>query len=918
MVTWSIMRGERRLTAGLGGYFFLLVAALYLMKPARNALFIREIGTDYLPLVYIATAVLTWWVVVAYVRLTGIASMQTVVSATLAAAVVCLGGFWYWLGGRESGGAMAFYVWVKVYAVLLPSQFWLFAEEVLDPRQARRLFAPIGAGGILGGVMGSVAATAFGNVGLEARSLLIGAAVAVAAALVLFRTVLANAPARQVRVAASLPDTQTLAGYEAATDRRAGNDVEGAPHGRRLVFTITAILVVATMAHTIVDWQFNRAAEQQFLSEQRLMMFFGAFNTILNIMTLIVQMLATSFLLRHFGIGVALGLLPVAIASGAFGILLAPGIVSASLARGADDALRFSVDQSGRELLFLPFSSDDRRRLKPRIDLIANRAANGVAGLVILAAIWLFGEPLRYLSIVSLLLVAGWAVLVYDARRQYAHALQHLLRVRDPDISGLAQSRLDANARDAIREGLSSADRATVHTALSLAAHTEPAAFVEELRLVLRTSKDAVVKGQVLRLLTEAHDSSALSEALANVDQADHSLTAEALAYACATGRPEARARVRNYLSGKNAMRAVSAALCLLDQPDPDQQSKGIDVLREAATTRTPRAVELRVAIADVIRQRPAVGELRPILAILLDDEAPQVVRAALAACAHFPHPELVPPICEAGTRRALQGSALQALQFMGGEAIGALTGLIANPRNRRALRRFGARALGRIGGADAAAGLIAGLVAEDRTVRKATLKALNYMRRRGERLELGREREEAAISIEWRDYLSLQRLAGALGEPGTTSPTAFVATVVNERLSESEEQLFRALALHHPIQSLFFAYRGLITGDRVARAHAIELVDNIVETPQRRTLVRLLETNDRNARGRIAALELARRVPDAAEALHELLDPGDPWLAACAIRALQPGAANISRGLRQELHAHGYAPLAELLGPEV
>ena len=212
----------------------------------------------------------------------------------------------------------------------------------------------------------------------------------------------------------------------------------------------------------------------------------------------------------------------------------------------------------------------------------------------------------------------------------------------------------------------------------------------------------------------------------------------------------------------------------------------------------------------------------------------------------------------------------------------------------------------------------MAGLVAEDRTVRKATLKALNYMRRRGEKLEIGRQREAAAIAIEWRDYVSLHRLAGALGEPGIETPTSFVATVVAERLRESEEQLFRALALHHPIQSVFFAYRGLITGDRVARAHAIELVDSIIETPQRRTLVQLLETNDRHARGRLAGQELGRAVPGVDEALHELLDPGDPWLAACAIRALEAGPDGIRRGLRQELIAHGYAPLTELLGREV
>jgi hypothetical protein len=256
-------------------------------------------------------------------------------------------------------------------------------------------------------------------------------------------------------------------------------------------------------------------------------------------------------------------------------------------------------------------------------------------------------------------------------------------------------------------------------------------------------------------------------------------------------------------------------------------------------------------------------------------------------------------------------------LQTLGGRAIGTLTGILADPRKGRALRTFSARALGRVGGTDAAAGLIAGLVADDRKVRRATLKALNYMRRRGEELDLGRERQAAAIAIEWRDYLSLHRVAAALGEPGTHSATAFVATVVHERLWEAEEQLFRALALRHPIQAVFFAYRGLITGDPAARSHAIELVDSVIETPERRTLVRLLETPDRIERGRIAAQELAVPLPSIDAALRELLDPGDPWLAACAIRALDDGPDAVPRGLRQELLAHDYAPLSELLAPD-
>ena len=924
MVALSIRRGERGLTAALAGYFFLVLAALYLIKPASKSLFLEGLGADWLPYVYIATALVTWWAIVPYLRVAPRFRLLGIIQVTLAATLVSLVGFWWWLSPASVVLLPVFYVWVKFYGILLPSQLWLLSDEYMDPRQAKRLFAPIGAGGILGSIVGSAAARALANP-LGTRSLLaIAAALVVGAWGILWALKQHAPPARPGRLGRWSDADGELeflawqeerdAGAEEPPPPQAGGAATARPGTRSLILLIVTILILATTAHTIIDWQFNKAVELQITDTDARTTFFGGFFMVLNLVTLGIQLLATSFILRYFGIGVALALLPVALATGAVGILLHPGLWTTVFARGADDALRYSTDQSGRELLFLPIPSSDRQRLKPRIDLIANRAGNGVGGLLILGAIAWLPDPLRYLSVASLALVAVWLAALVRTRRNYAESLQLLLRVRDLDVAHLAKSRLDANALGAIRDGLQSSDPDTVHAALDLAAHTDPTAFVPELRELLRVSEDAELKGEALRLLTEARDESSLDEAMANIDQADQDLTAEALAYACAMGDPKAQARVDAYLAGDDPLLAATAAVCLLEHSDRDQQEKGVEILEQAVSVTTQQVVELRVAIADIIRRRPEMELLRPLLKRLLADEAPQVVRAALWAGTQHQDPDLVPPIATAGLRRTLHTPALQALQVMGAVAVGPLTGILADPRNGRELRQFVARALGRLGGSAAAEGLIAGIVADDRPVRWATLKALNHMRRRGEKLHIGPERQAAAIRIEWNDYLSLHRLAAALQAPGTDTPTAFVAAVVEERLHEAEERLFRALALRHPIQAVFFAYRGLITEEPAARGHAIELIDSIVETPERRSLVRLLEEENRAARGRIAAAELGRSVPGTDEALRELLNPADPWLAACAIRALDAEAGSISDGLRADLLAHRYAPLAELL----
>ena len=56
--------------------------------------------------------------------------------------------------------AVAFYIVGLILAVLLISQFWTLANDVYDPRQAKRIFGFIGGGASLGGATGA-ALTAF-------------------------------------------------------------------------------------------------------------------------------------------------------------------------------------------------------------------------------------------------------------------------------------------------------------------------------------------------------------------------------------------------------------------------------------------------------------------------------------------------------------------------------------------------------------------------------------------------------------------------------------------------------------------------------------------------------------------------------------------------------------------------------------
>ena len=71
-----------------------------------------------------------------------------------------------------------------------------------------------------------------------------------------------------------------------------------------------------------------------------------------GVMSVAIQLLLTSFVLRRFGVGIALLALPLGLLVASVGVFLIPVLLTATLAKGAEGALRYSLDQSTRELLF--------------------------------------------------------------------------------------------------------------------------------------------------------------------------------------------------------------------------------------------------------------------------------------------------------------------------------------------------------------------------------------------------------------------------------------------------------------------------------------------------------------------------------------------------------------------------------------
>ena len=152
----DIRPGEKTIALLLFFYFFLIMASYYIIKPVRDAQYLKERGALYLPIAYLLTAVVMIVFVDFYLRLqVRVKRRVLIISSLIFFIVTCLFSRQPFI--RDSSWIpLAFWVWANIYIIVLGTQFWILVNDVFNPREAKRLIGFFGSGGLLGGILGAL------------------------------------------------------------------------------------------------------------------------------------------------------------------------------------------------------------------------------------------------------------------------------------------------------------------------------------------------------------------------------------------------------------------------------------------------------------------------------------------------------------------------------------------------------------------------------------------------------------------------------------------------------------------------------------------------------------------------------------------------------------------------------------------
>ncbi len=393
-------------------YFFLLLSGYYILRPIRESFGISS-GTGQLPALMYGTVVAMVLINPLYSSLVARVPRSRVVPLVYRGFIVLLLGFSFGLRLLEGDAILwtgrAFYVFLSVFNYFVVSIFWTVFADLFGPDRAKRLFGLAAVGGSLGAILGS-SLTRFLVETLGPANLLILSCLFLEGAVRAARAVMG-------RFSATAAEDASRSGtrLQARGDIALGGSMWA---GMRAAFRSPYLLCVSayvllyglssTFAYFFQAEVVAAASESDTVRTK----IFANLDLWVSLVTLCFQLLVAGRLLKWFGAGITLIVLPVYSLLGF--LLLASGWIPAgslllvfSLFQILRRSLGYGIARPAREVLWTVLTPEEKYKAKNLVDLAVPRFGD-VVGAKVSGGIQAAGLGLVALALTAAPLALLW------------------------------------------------------------------------------------------------------------------------------------------------------------------------------------------------------------------------------------------------------------------------------------------------------------------------------------------------------------------------------------------------------------------------------------------------------------------------------------------------------------------------------
>ena len=356
-------------------FFFCVLTALMLLRPARDALGMQR-GIESIRWLFVGTGLLTLAVNPLFGWLVGRLRRLQVIAATYGFFVLSLVGFWALLvfapGSVGERSGQLFYVWFSVFNLFVTMVFWALLADRFTSEQGKRLFALISVGGTLGAIFGPWLTSQLARP-LGTPSLLLVASGFLLLALGAARLLVRIAPDRE-----SPGPRGAGTGFASEAERIGGS----AWAGLRAVFRsayltgIAGYVLLMSMLGTFIYFTRLQMVATVSDSLDARAALLGSIDMWTQVAVLALQLTLTGKLIQRFGLGVALAILPVASALGFIGLAIYGSFAVLILLEATNRAVQRGITRPAREALFTVVSREDKYKAKAFVDTFIYRSGD--------------------------------------------------------------------------------------------------------------------------------------------------------------------------------------------------------------------------------------------------------------------------------------------------------------------------------------------------------------------------------------------------------------------------------------------------------------------------------------------------------------------------------------------------------------
>ncbi|MGA1741828.1 MAG: NTP/NDP exchange transporter [Pseudohongiellaceae bacterium] len=406
----NIHREEVPVVIASGFFFFCLLTALMLLRPAREALGM-ESGLDTVRWLFLGTAVFTLLVNPVFGYLVSHFKRFTFVATTYFFFAASLLVFYLFLTlAPESIGQISgriFYVWYSVFNLFNTMVFWATMADTYKLEQSKRLYGTIAVGGTLGAIFGpwltSVLAIPIGTANLLLISVFFLFLGVFCAWLVFHFSTAAGFTSLSVNNSDNELDKNEIIGGSAWQGLRSALS---SPYLLGISGYVLIIAIVGTFLY------FTRLAMVAAVGDDtdlRTTMF-AQIDLITQMTTLVLQLIVTGHIMRRLGVSIALAILPIVVIFGMIGLTVVGTLATLVIFEAIYRAIQRAVMRPARETLYTVVSKEEKYKAKAFIDTFVFRGGD-VVGAWTEGLITRLGMGLFALAAITIPMAIVWAAL---------------------------------------------------------------------------------------------------------------------------------------------------------------------------------------------------------------------------------------------------------------------------------------------------------------------------------------------------------------------------------------------------------------------------------------------------------------------------------------------------------------------------